>query len=293
MQAEPVLRCGNMLGEGVIWSGRHREIMWTDILGRRLWRFDTATGLAKDTILDARLCSFVPLAGTRLLAGFDDGLYDFDVVTGRRTLIAAIESEQPTTRLNDGKIDRQGRLVFGTMDEAPEGPQAIAHLWRFEGVTPPQMLFPGVKISNGLCFSPDGRRMYFADTPNRRIEMFDYDPASGAIENRRTFATLGDGAGWPDGSAVDCEGFVWNAEWNGGRVVRYDPDGKIERIVTVPVPLVTCCAFGGDGLKQLYITTARVSLEDEALRKAPLSGGLFVCEPDTAGIADAEFGTPF
>jgi sugar lactone lactonase YvrE len=123
--------------------------------------------------------------------------------------------------------------------------------------------------------------------------MVDYDPASGAIENRRTFVTLGDGAGWPDGSAVDREGCVWNAEWNGGRVVRYDPDGKVERVVTVPVPLVTCCAFGGAGLKQLYITSARVSLNDEALRQAPLSGGLFVCEPGTAGIADVEFGTPF
>ena len=287
MQVELAHRCENSLGEGIIWSAKDREIQWTDILGRQFWRFDPQTGRAASTPLEERLSCFAALGGGEMLAGFSSGLARFNLTTGQRVPIAAIEADQPTTRLNDGRLDRQGRFVFGTMDEAPDGPSPLGHLWSYDGQSSPRCLLNDVRISNSIAFSPDGHLMYFADTPNRRIDVFDYDGATGTPSNRRVFVQLGLDAGYPDGSTVDSEGYLWNAEWDGARVVRYNPKGKIDAIVELPVPLVTCCAFGGSDLTQLYITTARITLNDQAIKKAPLSGSLFVVQTNVKGLSDA------
>ena len=179
-------------------------------------------------------------------------------------LIAAIEADQPTTRLNDGRLDRQGRFVFGTMDEAPDGPSPLGHLWSYDGQSSPRCLLNDVRISNSIAFSPDGHLMYFADTPNRRIDVFDYDGATGTPSNRRVFVQLGSDAGYPDGSTVDSEGYLWNAEWDGGRVVRYDPKGRIDRVITLPVPLKVVSKLPS----VLYRATAKSSLL-LALRENP------------------------
>ena len=289
INAELAHRCENQLGEGIIWSPAENAILWTDILGKRYWRFDPATGKASSQELSERLCCFAAIGDGQLIAGFASGLARFDLKSGQRDLIAHLESDQPTTRLNDGKLDRQGRLVFGTMDEGAEGPKPLGHVWSYDGVSPPRILFDGIKISNSIAFSPDGRLMYFADTPTRRIDMFNYDPETGTPSNRRIFAELKADAGYPDGSTVDAEGCLWNAEWDGGRVVRYDPKGRIDRVISLPVPNVTCCSFGGPTLSDLYITTARVGLSDEALKAAPLSGSLFVVKNAGQGLADTRF----
>jgi L-arabinonolactonase len=290
INAELAHLCENELGEGIIWSSAENAILWTDILGKQFWRFDPLTRKATAQSLSERLCCFASLGEGRLLAGFASGLALYDLNSVQRELIAVLESDQPTTRLNDGKLDRQGRLVFGTMDEGPEGPKPLGHVWSYDGKTPPRILFSGVKISNSICFSPDGRLMYFADTPARRIDVFDYDGATGSPSNRRVFVELKNDAGYPDGSAIDTDGCLWNAEWDGGRVVRYDPKGRIVRVISLPVPNVTCCAFGGPKLRDLYITTARVGLTPEALAVAPLSGSLFVVPDAAQGLADKPFG---
>jgi sugar lactone lactonase YvrE len=177
------------------------------------------------------------------------------------------------------------------MDEAKSGPEPIGQVWSYDGRSAPRILFGGVKISNSIAFSPDGRLMYFADTPNRRIDVFDYDTDTGIPSNRRVFVTSEATAGYPDGSTVDSDGCLWNAEWGGSRVTRYTPQGKIDRVIELPVPFVTCCAFGGSDLKSLYMTTARVGMEQKDLQSAPLSGSLFTAELGVPGLIDTQFNT--
>ena len=283
---EIVLDTHHLLGEGVVWSAQDAKVMGVDISGKCFWTFDPATGQSRTTRLAERMGCFAPLRGNRLIAGFASGLAMYDLETGARTRIAEIEADQPGTRLNDGKLDRQGRLIFGTMDEtSPRSP--IAQVWSYDGVSKPRVLFGGVLISNSIAFSPDGKRMYFADTPTRAIHVLDYDPATGDVANRRHFVTP-DG-GLPDGSAVDSEGCLWNAEWEGSRVVRYTPEGVVDRVIPLPASQITCCAFGCDDLKTLFITSARQGLNAVQLAEQPHAGAVFAVRTDVAGLPDTAF----
>jgi L-arabinonolactonase len=278
----------NELGEGVVWSPTHGEVQWTDILGRRFFAYRPSDGAARSVALPDRLACFAPLGATSLLAGFAGGLEVFDLKSGARRPIAAIEPDRPTTRVNDGKLDRQGRLVFGTMDEDANGARPIGQIYTYEGGLSPRALVSGVRIANSIAFSPDGRRMYFADTPTKVIRAYDYDLDSGDLSGERTFAVV-QGPGSPDGSTVDADGCLWNAEWGGGRVVRYTPDGRVDRAVALPCAQVTCCAFGGAGLDRLFITTARTGLDAAALAGQPHAGALFAIDGGVTGLADTPF----
>lgn len=285
---EVVVDAKNALGEGVVWSPAHGEVQWTDIIGRRFWAYRPADGRSRSVALPDRLACFAPLGGSSLLAGFAGALEVFDLESGARRAIAAVEPDRPTTRLNDGKLDRRGRLVFGTMDEDPDGARPIGQVYAYGGCAGPRPLASGVRIANSIAFSPDGRRMYFADTPTKVIRCYDYDLDSSGLSGERTFAVV-QGAGSPDGSTVDADGCLWNAEWGGGRVVRYTPDGRIDRAVGLPCAQVTCCAFGGDQLDRLFVTTARTGLDASALAAQPLAGALFVIDAGVTGIADTPF----
>jgi len=280
----------NLLGEGALWSAADRRVMWTDIIGKRLWTYDPATSASQSLALPSRLACFAPLGGSTILAGFAEGLERLDWTSGQREPVAPIEPDLPTTRVNDGKLDRRGRLVFGTMDEAQDGAKPIGSVWSYDGRSPPRALFGGVCISNSIAFSPYGRTMYFADTPTRTILAFDYDLDEGRVSNRRVFAATD--VGYPDGSTVDADGCLWNAEWDGARVVRYRPDGRIDRVIALPCARVTCCAFGGPNLSTLYVTSARVGLDGAALAAQPLAGALFAVQVGVLGLADAPFAGP-
>jgi L-arabinonolactonase len=286
-EAEIVVRGENKLGEGIVWSPAHHEAQWTDIHGKAFWSFNPSTGAAKSVALPERLACFAPLGGSRLLAGFASGLAGFDHASGDRDEIAAIEADLPTTRLNDGKLDRRGRLVFGTMDESKDE-RPIGRVWSYDGAAP-RVLFEGVRISNSIAFSPDGRRMYFADTPQRVIWRYDYDNDSGEISNRQVFVEVAAAHGYPDGSTVDADGCLWNAEWGGGRVTRYTPDGKIDRVVSLPCSQVTCCAFGDVNLTTLFITSARGGLDEAKLKAEPEAGAMFAIDVGVKGLADTPF----
>jgi L-arabinonolactonase len=287
LRAEIVVAARNELGEGVLWSPEDGEVQWTDIFGRRFWAYRPSDGASRSVALPDRMSCFAPLGGTRLLAGFAGGLEVFDLEGDARQPIAAIEADRPSTRLNDGKLDRQGRLVFGTMDEqSPARP--IGQIYSYGGGPAPRSLASGVRIANSIAFSPDGRRMYFADTPTKIIRVYDYDLDSGELSHERTFATL-QGPGSPDGSTVDSDGCLWNAEWGGGRVVRYTPDGRVDRVVDLPCSHVTCCAFGGAKLDQLFVTTAWTGLDSAALARQPHAGALFAVDPGARGLADTPF----
>jgi L-arabinonolactonase len=287
LRAEVVVAARNELGEGVLWSSEDYEVQWTDIFGRRFWAYRPSDGAARSVALPDRLSCFAPLGGTRLLAGFAGGLEVFDLEGGARQPIAAVEPDRPSTRVNDGRLDRRGRLVFGTMDEqSPARP--IGQIYSYGGGPAPRPLASGVRIASSIAFSPDGRRMYFADTPTKIIRVYDYDLDSGELSHERTFATL-EGPGSPDGSTVDSDGCLWNAEWGGGRVVRYTPDGRVDRVVDLPCSHVTCCAFGGAKLDQLFVTTAWPGLDAAALAREPHAGALFAVDPGVRGLADTPF----
>jgi sugar lactone lactonase YvrE len=196
-----------------------------------------------------------------------------DPVTGKLTLLAAVEQDRPETRMNDGACDRTGRFYAGTMaaDESP----GLATLYRLDPNLNVTTLATGLGISNGIGWSPDERLMYYIDSLEHRVDIFDYDPATGAIEGRRKFAAVGGGDVVPDGLTVDADGDIWVAVWGGGAVLRHDPDGRVRQTLEVPATQVTSCVFGGQDLDRLYITTAAGG------GAAP--GALFVVEPGVTG----------
>jgi L-arabinonolactonase len=289
MRAALVIDCANRHGEGVVWSSEHQRLMWTDIHGQRVWTLDPETGIKESSSVPERVCCFAPRAGRPLfqvIAAFAGGIAFLNLASGEREDIHTFEPDLPQTRTNDGRTDRQGRLIVGGMDEVDGRP--VSSVVRIDPDGSVSRLFGDVACANGTCFSPDGRIMYFADSPSRRIEAFDYDGATGIPSNRRTVGQL-EGPGVPDGSCVDAEGCVWNAVWEGYRVERWSPDGRLDRVVEVPVKKPTCCAFGGLDLATLFITSSRLGESDDDLKREPTAGGLFAVKPGIAGLADTPF----
>jgi len=287
MQAELVVNCRNHHGEGVFWNPVDERVWWTDIEGRALWSHEPASGKSTSIELSERVCCFAPRANGGLIVAFADRIALYDPTTKSETLVATFESENAETRLNDGRTDRSGRFVVGGMNEVSG--RADSSVVVVDTDLSVRELFGGVSCANSTCFSPDGATMYFADTPDREIVAYDYDTATGAVSNRRPYASFAGEPGLPDGSCVDAEGGVWNAEWQGRRVVRIAPNGEIDRIVDVPVWKPTCCAFGGPDLDTLFITTSRLMSGDDVLEQEPESGGLFAVKPGIRGVPDTPF----
>ena len=284
---EVVVDAANELGEGVLWSPAHGEIQWTDIFGRRFWAHEPVAGRTRSVPLPDQLGCFAPLGGTSILAGFAGGLELFDLESGARRLIAVIEEDRPTTRLNDGRLDRRGRPFSARWTKtraararsARSGASATAARACWPRACASPIRSPS-RPTDGACISPI--------RPRSEFRIYDYDLDSGVLSGERVFATV-EGAGFPDGSTVDADGCLWNAEWGGGRVVRYTPDGRVDRVLPLPASQVTCCAFGGSGLDRLYVTTARTGLNSSALAAEPHAGALFAFDVGIKGIADAPF----
>ena len=287
MRAQLVLDCKNQHGEGIFWNPEDGCVWWTDIEGRALWAFNPVKGTSRSFPMPDRVCCFAPRKGGGLIVAFADRVSLFDLGSGHEEKICDFEPENPDTRLNDGRTDRQGRLVVGGMNEKTGA--ANSSVVRIDPDLTVTTLFDGVSCANSTCFSPDGETMYFADTPDREVVAFDYDPASGQVFRKRRLASFAHEPGLPDGSCVDAGGGVWNAEWEGRRVVRIAPDGQIDKVIEVPVWKPTCCAFGGPDLDTLYITTSRLMSDEAVLSKEPQSGGLFAVKPGFKGVEDAPF----
>jgi len=282
-----VVEAGDSLGEGPVWSVSDQRLMWTDIHGRRLRRWSPSLRVIEDVATQERLCSFALVEGDpdTLLAAFETGLAWFAPQTGRLDWIARPESGGTGRRFNDGRTDRQGRFWAGTMveDDALAGP-ASAGLWRLDRAGGFSLCATGVSISNGLALSPDGRTLYFADSPRQILLAYDLDPETGAISAPRLFAEVE--RGYPDGATVDREGRLWSARWGAGEVVCHAPDGRVERVIKTPVTLATCCAFGGADLSLLFVTSASDSLTASERAAEPLAGAVLVYETDTVGLAE-------
>jgi len=283
---EVVVESKNTLGEGVVWSARDNTLYWTDIEQKRLWSLEPERGKAETVDLPERLCSFAERGSGGFLFAFATGFAFYDPETGGYERICNVEEDKETTRLNDGRCDRQGRFIVGGFDSAAKGASGA---YRLDPDLSLHFLFGGLSSGNSTCFSPDGKTMYHTCTTQAEIWVFDYDTETGEPSNRRTFCTFDDQPGLPDGSIVDADGCLWNAQWNGGRVVRYTPEGKVDRVLEVPVMNPTCVGFGGSRLDTLFITTAQFTMTDEQLRAHPLSGALLAVNPGVTGIPDPVF----
>jgi len=288
-----VVEAGNVLGEGIVWCERAQALYWTDIHAATLWRYTPASGETQQWRLPERLASFALCAteGWLLLALASRQAF-FRLADGTLHEICAVEPELPT-RCNDGACDRQGRFVFGTLHEPVDGgvKQAIAGFWRLDaGLRLEKLPLEGVAISNSLAFSPDGSTLYYCDSLTRTIRCCAYGDTLGPS---RLFADLTGSAGEPDGSCVDAEGGLWNAQWGLGRVVRYRADGSIDRILTTAASQPTRPAFGGAALDTLYVTSARDGLDAATLAREPLAGALFGTRVGVHGVPEPRFaGTP-
>ena len=278
-QAELVVDAGAELGEGPSWHAGENRLLWVDILGSRVHRYDPASG-EDDVIPTGRhVGAVVPttVPGTYAVA-LRDGLGLVESSTGAVVLRTDVHGDDEGIRFNDGKCDPDGRFVAGTMRyDVAAGAGA---LYRFDADGSAHRLLSDVTISNGLAWSADGTTLWFIDTGHDRVDRFRYD---GELHDREVAVDLSGEAGSPDGMTIDEEGLLWVARWDGGQVVRCTADGRVVGRIPLPCDRVTSVCFGGDDLADLYITTARYGLDEAALAKQPQAGGLFVCRPGVRG----------
>lgn len=293
VQLAATIGCANTLGEGVVWDPRQDDgkgaVLWTDIEGRALFRAFAPFNAFERFDAPERVGSFalVPDGCDSVIAAFESGFARFNFVTGAVEWIHRPDLPA-NVRFNDGRVDRSGTFWAGTMGEMPDmwpaGPGELFALTpdgQGGGVGVSHV--DGIGISNALCWSPDGAVMYFADSPVNTIWAFDC--VDGVPTNRRVFAQTPADI-HPDGSCVDADGCVWNAQWGASRVVRYTPDGREDVVVPIPAPHVTCPAFGGADLNQLFVTTARADMDEAGMAAAPDAGAVFVFDTPFCGLPE-------
>ncbi|MEU5836029.1 SMP-30/gluconolactonase/LRE family protein [Streptomyces diacarni] len=279
MGVATVLRARAELGEGPTWDAARGRLLWVDILGARVHTYDPADGRRTVLATEAHVGAAKPRAGGGLVVNLRDGIGAYDT-EGRFTWL--LHDPVAGRRGNDAAVGPDGALWAGTMryDEKPGGGTLV----RLAGDGTATTVLADVAVSNGAGWSPDGTRMYHVDSPTRRVDVWDVRE-DGLVTGRRPLAVVEEGAGFPDGLAVDADGCVWVALWDGAAVRRYAPDGTLERVVELPVRRPTACAFGGAGLTDLYVTSARAGL----VSPSPLDGSLFVLPEAGRGLPQPPF----
>jgi sugar lactone lactonase YvrE len=282
---ENVLHIQNQLGEGPRWNVKEQSLYWVDIDGQCFYTL--GPGLAKphkhSVGLPLGALAFRASGGLVLATGHGFAFWERD--DKELQFISDPEHGKPDARFNDGVVDRQGRFWAGTMTEH----DASSSLYRLDPDLSVHLMESGITISNGLGWDPTNSRMYFTDSLRNAIYVYDYKAETGEITNRRFFFHSEDEAGVPDGMAIDSQGYIWSAFCGGGQIIRFDPDGKIERRIKVPTQYVTACIFAGKDLNELYITTSRSLLAAEDWPQQPLAGDLFKLVTDFQGYPEAEF----
>lgn len=260
------------LGEGPVWDPSQAVLYFVDITGGRVWRCDPA----REAFEQRDFGTTVSAVGLReaggLVVACGAGIELLDFASGRRTALADPNAGAARTRFNDAKVDRQGRFLVATMDREQREP--LGTLYALAPDHSVRTVATGFTIGNGPAWSPDGRTFYFTDSGIQTIFAYDYDPDSGAVAHRRTFATSAGYGGTPDGCTVDADGCVWSCFNLGGKVVRLTPEGRVDRVLDMPVDTPSSLAFGGPHLDVLYVTSMR-SGGPGAEAHSPEAGGLF------------------
>lgn len=280
----------SLLGESPFWHPDEAALYWCDIPGRRLHRYVPETGRHTQWPFESEPACCAPMPGGTLMLAQRDGIFVFDPVRGERKRVAEPPYDVAQMRFNDGKADPQGRFWVSTIFEPRSAPRAA--LFRFEAGRL-DLLAGEATVGNGLAFSPDARTLYWADTFSHRIDAFDFDAAAGALSRRRTFVQFGpkvagqdlaEYGGRPDGAAVDAEGALWVAMFEGQRLLRLAPDGSVLQDLPLPVRCPTMACFGGHDLRTLYVTTARDKRPADELAAQPLAGAVLTARVAVPGL---------
>ena len=288
---QPFLDHRHELGECVLWCERTERLLWTDIPASTLWSYSPSTGRSTHWPMPERLCSFaLTTSDDCLLLGLASGLAFFYFSSGAVERIADVEPDIPSTRLNDGRCDRQGRFVFGMFNQEENPKRPLGGFYRLNtDLCLERLPLGAAAIANSICFSPDGTRMYYADSATRAIHCCDYDPHSGQVGAAQVFVGADAAPGEPDGSCIDADGYLWSTRWGAGQIIRFAPDGRLDRVLALDAPQPSCPAFGGPGLSTLYATSAYLGMRAGDRASAPLSGALFQQDLDVRGLPESRF----
>lgn len=273
--AVEIRRVGDLsceLGEGPVWDPADGLLYFVDITGGRVWRCDPEREAFECRDFGTTVSAVGLRAAGGLVVASGAGVEFLDFASGTRTPVADPNGGDSRTRFNDAKVDRRGRFLVATMDNQQQDP--IGKLYALEPDRSVRTVATGFIIANGPAWSPDGRTFYLSDSGRHTMFAYDYDPDTGDVANRRTFATSEGHGGTPDGCTVDAEGFVWSCFNLGGKVVRLTPDGRIDRVIDMPVDTPSSLSFGGPRLDVLYVTSMR-SGGPGAEAHSPQAGGLF------------------
>jgi len=270
------------LGEGPIWDARTQTLYWLDILNKRIY-----AGADMLVELDEFIGCIAPRknGGLVLTKRFSFASLELDPV--RSTVLQPLTAEPADNRFNDGKCDPRGRFLAGTMDMKEKDPNGSLYSFDGKAIT---KIFGDVTISNGMAWSPDHKTFYYIDTPTRTVRAFDYDLETGAIADPRVVITVPESLGWPDGMTSDTQGNLWVALWGGAKMTKWNPNtGELLEQIPVPAKNVSACVFGGLNMNELYITSARVGLDEAILKEYPFTGGVFRLETNVEGMPTFEF----
>ncbi len=286
MHVELALRSDDELGEGPCWDARSGELLRVDIARGLVLRWSPVSGAAAVFETGGEVGAAPPRAagGHVLAVDRELRLQDAD---GSVRVLAAVEGELTANRFNDCQCDPQGRLWAGTMSK--RSVRGDANLYRLEAGGELTVAIAGVTISNGIGWSPDSTRMYYVDSSTQRIDALDFDAATGTLGERRPLVAIDPADGMPDGLVVDAEGGIWVGLWDGGAIRRYSDTGALDAHVELPAAQVTSAAFGGEDLRTLYVTTARVGCSAAQLAAKPLTGSVLALEPGVAGLPANRF----
>ena len=275
----------NELGEGVIWDASRQRFWWTDILQSKLYQLNPLLNEIKSWDTPERLCCFSPIQNSeKLVCAFESGFAFYEPDSGELEWIRRLEQDNPGTRFNDGKTDRRGRLWAGTMVEDDSEATYKGSLYCLNKDLSITRTLEDLSITNSLCWSPDGQIMYHTDTPSQTIQAYKFDTETGAIGEKRDFVTTEKGH-YPDGSTVDSNGNLWNAQWGGSKVICYSPSGDWLTHIDLPTSQPTCLAFGGENLNLILVTTAW----SEMTQPDSDAGSVFLYETSFKGVPDVPF----
>ena len=279
------------LGEGPIWHAASQRLYWVNIMAGDVHVYDPATNTDRFITVGQPVGTVVPRRSGGVMLAVRHGFASLDLDSGAVAMLADADTDRPENRFNDGKCDPAGRFWAGSMlNGAGEKDPPHGSLYSLDANHQVRRRLGDVRISNGLAWSPDKRTMYFVDSPDHRVDAFDYDDATGEISHRRTAVAIDREYGMPDGMTIDAEGMLWVAGWGGGQVSRWNPaTGQFLETIHVPASQSSACAFGGPNLDLLYITSARTGLDAATLAREPRAGGLFVARPGAKGLEAFEF----
>jgi len=281
------IEVGNQLGEGVQWHIQSQLLWWTDIQNACLFSYCLSSkNLCKYDMPERVGCFGFIEDSEQLIIAFESGIALFDIKTDGLQWLSRPELSIKGNRFNDGRIDRQGRFLAGTMNERESAP--TAKLYCYGSHNQCTELLSNITVSNGLCWSPDGNTMYHADSPKREIHQYDFDIKTAQLSNKKLFAITEEG--FPDGSCIDSEGYLWNAQWAGSKVVRYQPNGEIDYILKTDVSQPSCVAIGGPNMDLLFVTSAKQGLNKTQLKQDDKAGHVFVYQLHSIkGLAENQF----